>query len=45
MLHCLEGWRSGIGSSLLRARGLKNVVSLKGGIRAWMTEGKTIERA
>jgi hydroxyacylglutathione hydrolase len=44
VLHCQEGWRSGIGSSLLRARGLGNVVSLKGGIRAWMNEGKAIER-
>jgi hydroxyacylglutathione hydrolase len=43
VLHCQEGWRSGIGSSLLRARGLKNVVNLKGGIRAWAAEGKAVE--
>jgi hydroxyacylglutathione hydrolase len=44
VLHCQEGWRSGIGSSLLRALGMKNVVSLKGGIRAWITEGQPVEK-
>ena len=44
VLHCQEGWRSGVGTSLLRAQGLKNVVSLKGGIRAWTAEGQPVEQ-
>ena len=44
LLHCQEGWRSGIAASLLHARGRSNVVSLKGGIRAWITDGNPIER-
>ncbi|HSG82319.1 MAG TPA: rhodanese-like domain-containing protein [Gemmatimonadota bacterium] len=43
VLQCQEGWRSGVGSSLLRAHGLKNVVNLKGGIRAWAAEGGAVE--
>jgi hydroxyacylglutathione hydrolase len=44
LLHCHEGWRSGIAASLLHAHGRSNVVNLKGGIRAWMTGGNPIER-
>jgi hydroxyacylglutathione hydrolase len=45
VLHCREGWRSSIGTSLLRAQGLTNVVNLKGGIRAWINEGNAVEGA
>jgi hydroxyacylglutathione hydrolase len=45
VLHCQEGWRSAIGASLLKARGLSNVMSLRGGIRAWMTDGKPVDRS
>jgi hydroxyacylglutathione hydrolase len=45
VLHCQEGWRSAIGASLLQARGISNVASLKGGIRAWVTDGKPVDRS
>jgi hydroxyacylglutathione hydrolase len=45
VLHCREGWRSSIATSLLRSQGLTNVVNLKGGIRAWINEGNAVEGA
>ncbi len=45
VLHCREGWRSAIATSLLHARGLENVVNLKGGIRAWINDGNSVEPA
>ncbi|MGD2216261.1 MAG: rhodanese-like domain-containing protein [Gemmatimonadales bacterium] len=45
VLHCQEGWRSAIGASLLQARGVSDVVSLKGGIRAWVTDGRPVDRS
>jgi hydroxyacylglutathione hydrolase len=45
VLHCREGWRSSIATSLLRARGFDNVVNLKGGIRAWVNDGNPVEEA
>jgi hydroxyacylglutathione hydrolase len=44
VLHCQEGSRSGIGAGLLHAHGISNVVNLKGGIRAWMTDGNPVQR-
>lgn len=45
VLHCQTGWRSAIGASLLQARGRSNVISLMGGIQAWVTDGKPIDRS
>jgi hydroxyacylglutathione hydrolase len=45
VLHCQTGWRAGIGASLLQAQGISNVVSLKGGIQAWVTDGRPVERS
>jgi hydroxyacylglutathione hydrolase len=45
VLHCQEGWRSGIGASLLHARGISNVANLKGGIRAWVADGNPVDRS
>ncbi|NIN70363.1 MAG: MBL fold metallo-hydrolase [Gemmatimonadetes bacterium] len=45
VLHCQEGWRSGIGASLLEARGITNVANLKGGIRAWVADGRPVDRS
>jgi hydroxyacylglutathione hydrolase len=45
VLHCREGWRSSIATSLLRANGFDNVINLKGGIRAWMNDGNPVEEA
>jgi hydroxyacylglutathione hydrolase len=44
VLHCEEGWRSAIATSLLQANGIHNVVNLKGGIRAWAAAGNPVER-
>jgi hydroxyacylglutathione hydrolase len=45
VLHCQEGWRSSIGASLLHARGISKVLSLKGGIRAWVADGHPVDRS
>lgn len=44
VLHCQEGWRSGIAASVLRAHGYTNAVNLRGGIRAWAMAGNPIVR-
>ncbi len=44
VLHCQEGSRSGTAASLLHAHGIANVVNLRGGIRAWMTDGNPVQR-
>ncbi len=45
VLHCQTGWRSAIGASLLQARGFSNVVALRGGIQAWVTDGHPVDRS
>ena len=45
VLHCQTGWRAAIDASLLQAQGISNVVSLKGGIQAWVTDGRPVERS
>ena len=44
VLHCQSGNRSAIAASLLRARGLKEVGNLVGGIDRWIAEGYPVER-
>ena len=39
VVQCAAGARSAIGASLLRSRGLDNVINLVGGIGAWVTDG------
>lgn len=36
VLYCAGGWRSSVGASLLRARGLHDVSDLLGGYNAWL---------
>jgi hydroxyacylglutathione hydrolase len=45
VLHCQEGWRSAIATSVLNSRGFDNVVNLKGGIRAWVNDGNPVKAA
>jgi hydroxyacylglutathione hydrolase len=45
VLHCQGGTRSAIAASVLRARGLHNVVNLAGGFAAWLRDGHVVERA
>lgn len=44
VVHCQAGSRSAIAASVLRARGLTNVVNLTGGFAAWQNAGHPIER-
>jgi hydroxyacylglutathione hydrolase len=44
VVHCETGGRSAIAASLLRARGLTNVVNLTGGFAAWQKAGHSMER-
>jgi hydroxyacylglutathione hydrolase len=39
VVHCQSGARSAIATSLLRARGIRNVSNLAGGYAAWVTAG------
>ena len=39
VVQCQTGGRSAIAASLLRARGMDNVVDLEGGYEAWVAEG------
>lgn len=43
VLHCQEGWRSAIGTSVLMANGFDNVMNLKGGIQAWVNDGNPVK--
>ncbi len=45
VVHCQSGARSSIAASLLRARGLTNVVNLTGGFAEWQARGNPVERA
>lgn len=47
VLHCQGGSRSAIAASVLRSRGLSNVVDMSGGFAAWSTQGNpvVVERA
>jgi hydroxyacylglutathione hydrolase len=44
VLHCQGGTRSLIATSLLEARGIKDVVNLTGGFGAWEKAGLPVER-
>ena len=44
VVHCQSGARSAIAASLLRARGLHNVVNLTGGFAGWQAAGQPVER-
>ena len=44
VVHCQTGARSAIAASVLRARGLTNVVNLGGGFAAWQGAGLPVER-
>ena len=43
VVHCQSGSRSAIAASVLRARGLHNVVNLAGGFVAWQAAGLPVE--
>ncbi|CAN5377633.1 MBL fold hydrolase [soil metagenome] len=43
VLHCQGGGRSAIAASVLRARGVSNVVNLSGGFGAWQAEGNPVD--
>jgi hydroxyacylglutathione hydrolase len=43
VVYCQTGGRSSIAASVLRARGLTNVVNLSGGLAAWQKAGRSIE--
>lgn len=42
--HCQSGARSAIGTSLLQAKGFKDVLNLEGGFSAWQKEGLPIKK-
>jgi hydroxyacylglutathione hydrolase len=44
VLHCQSGARSAIAASVLRAKGLTNVVNLAGGFAEWQRAGHPVER-
>lgn len=44
VLQCQTGARSGIGASLLRARGVESVVNFRGGFAHWLAAGYPVER-
>lgn len=44
VLQCESGARSAIAASVLRARGMTNVVNLSGGFTAWRNAGGPVER-
>ena len=44
VVQCQTGARSAIAASLLRARGLANVMNLAGGFDAWQLAGQRVER-
>lgn len=39
VVHCLGGARSAIGAGVLQAAGIKNVVNMTGGYKAWKADG------
>jgi hydroxyacylglutathione hydrolase len=43
VLHCQGGGRSSIAASVLRARGVANVVNMSGGFAAWAAQGNPVE--
>jgi hydroxyacylglutathione hydrolase len=45
VVHCQSGARSAIAASVLRAKGLTNVVNLAGGFADWQNAGHPVERA
>lgn len=45
VVQCQAGARSAIAASLLRARGIENVINLKGGIAAWQRDGRPVTQA
>jgi hydroxyacylglutathione hydrolase len=45
VLQCQSGARSAIAASLLRAKGIENVINLTGGFSGWQAAGHPVERA
>ncbi|MBQ3655279.1 MAG: rhodanese-like domain-containing protein [Bacteroidales bacterium] len=43
-VYCRSGRRSVTAANILVSEGYKNVVNLKGGILAWQSEGKEVEK-
>ncbi len=43
-VHCQSGGRSAIAASLLRSKGLDNVIDLPAGFAGWVAAGKPVER-
>jgi hydroxyacylglutathione hydrolase len=43
VVHCQSGARSAIAASVLRAKGMTNVVNLTGGFAAWEAGGHPME--
>jgi len=44
LLYCRSGKRTAKAGALMKAAGFKNVYMLEGGITAWTSEGKPIEK-
>jgi hydroxyacylglutathione hydrolase len=44
VIHCQGGGRSAIAASLLKARGIEEVINLTGGYGAWQGAGRAVER-
>ncbi|MCC6945770.1 MAG: rhodanese-like domain-containing protein, partial [Thermomicrobiales bacterium] len=45
LLACASGYRSRVAASMLKARGVTNVVQLDGGMDAWQDLGYPVEAA
>ena len=43
VVQCQSGARSAIGASILQARGISEVINLKGGLQAWAAAGLPVE--
>ena len=45
VVHCQSGARSAIAASVLRAKGLRNIVNLSGGFAEWAAAGNPVEQS
>jgi rhodanese-related sulfurtransferase len=43
VIHCASGWRSALATDVLQRMGLKPVLNLTGGLKAWKAAGGPIE--
>lgn len=43
VFYCASGWRSALAAQTAKQMGLSRVTHLKGGITAWMEEGRPVE--